>query len=155
MGCATDSMLKFADVYSKFFPPQVLVRDDGVVKLVNNEFHYVKSPNKNKSDLIILVGDYQGMTPEGQYELASKVLDVAKEFGVKKLFTLGGYGLGRAVKSPRVLGATTDIELVEEMAKYGITFIGPLLDISSGPILAEEESSANQHGGKDNGRDHY
>ena len=114
--------VKFADIYSKFFPPQVLVKDDGVVKLVNNEFHYVKSSTEKASDLIILVGDYQGMTPEGQYELASKVLDVANELGVKRIFTLGGYGMGRTVKKPRVLGATTDIELVKKMTEYGITF---------------------------------
>jgi uncharacterized protein (TIGR00162 family) len=113
---------KFADLYSKHFPPQVLVGDNGVVKLVNNEFHFVKSPNKNGNDLIILVGDYQGMTPEGQYELASKILDLAKEFGVKKIFTLGGYGLGRVVEYPRVLGATTNKDLVEDMKEYGITF---------------------------------
>jgi uncharacterized protein (TIGR00162 family) len=114
--------VKFADLYSKHFPPQVLVGDNGVVKLVNNEFHYVKSSNDSQKDLIILVGDYQGMTPEGQYELASKILEVAKEFGVKRIFTLGGYGIGRVVKSSRVLGATTDIELVEEMKDYGIVF---------------------------------
>lgn len=113
---------KFADLYSKHFPPQVLVGDNGVVKLVNNEFHFVKTSNKKGDDLIILVGDYQGMTPEGQYELASKVLELAKEFGVKKIFTLGGYGMGKVVEYPRVLGATTDEELVEEMKKYGITF---------------------------------
>ncbi|UCE73345.1 MAG: proteasome assembly chaperone family protein [Methanomassiliicoccales archaeon] len=114
--------VKFAALYSKHFPPQVLVGENGVAKLVNNEFHFVKSSDKAQKDLIILIGDYQGMTPEGQYELASKVLDVAKEFGVKKIFTLGGYGMGKVVKYPRVLGATTTDELVKEMMEYGITF---------------------------------
>lgn len=113
---------KFADLYSKHFPPQVLVGEDGVVKLVNNELYFVKSENKDSRDLIILVGDYQGMTPEGQYELANKVLDVAKEFDVKNIFTLGGYGMGKVVEYPRVLGATTNTKLVEEMQKFGITF---------------------------------
>ena len=114
--------VKFADLYSKHFPPQVLVGDDGVVKLVNNEFHYIKASDKDGRDLIILVGDYQGMTPEGQYELANKILDVAKEFNVTMIFTLGGYGMGKPVEYPRVLGATTNKELVKEMKKYGITF---------------------------------
>jgi uncharacterized protein (TIGR00162 family) len=113
---------KFADVYSKHFPPQVLVGDDGVAKLVNNELHFVKSQDSESSDMIILIGDYQGMTPDGQYELASKVLDVAKEFGVKRIFTLGGYGMGKVIKEPRVLGATTNVELVREMKEHGITF---------------------------------
>jgi uncharacterized protein (TIGR00162 family) len=113
---------KFADLYSKHFPPQVLVGEDGVAKLVNNELHFVKSQKKESSDLIILVGDYQGMTPDGQYELASKVLDVAKDFGVKMIFTLGGYGMGKVIKEPRVLGATTTSKLVEKMKEFGITF---------------------------------
>lgn len=113
---------KFADLFSKHFPPQVLVGDDGVVRLVNNELHYVKSSNTKGHDLIILIGDYQGMTPEGQYELANKMLEVAQDFGVKKIFTLGGYGTGKVIKTPRVLGATSDLELVEEMKNYGITF---------------------------------
>jgi uncharacterized protein (TIGR00162 family) len=113
---------KFADLYSKHFPPQVLVGDDGVAKLVNNELYFVKSENKDSSDLILLIGDYQGMTPDGQYELASKVLDVAKDFKVKMIFTLGGYGMGKVIKEPRVLGATTSNDLVERMKSYGITF---------------------------------
>lgn len=113
---------KFADVYSKHFPPQVLVGDDGVAKLVNNELFFIKAQDSESSDLIILIGDYQGMTPEGQYELASKVLDVAKEYGVKKIFTLGGYGMGKVINEPRVLGATTSNALVEEMKRHGITF---------------------------------
>lgn len=113
---------KFADVYSKHFPPQVLVGDDGVAKLVNNELYFIKKNNADSRDLIILVGDYQGMTPDGQYELASRVLDVAKEFGVTMIFTLGGYGMGKVIKEPRVLGATTSNELVKEMKSFGITF---------------------------------
>ena len=34
--------VKFAEIFSKYFPPQVLVQDDGQIKLVNNEMHYVK-----------------------------------------------------------------------------------------------------------------
>src|SRR5713226_2089488 len=65
--------VKFAEIYSKFFPPQVLVLEDGRVKLVNNEFHYVKRDGAGR-DLIIMTGDYQGLTPEGQYELSDFVL---------------------------------------------------------------------------------
>jgi len=34
--------VKFARSSRSYFPPQVLVQDDGQVKLVNNEMHYVK-----------------------------------------------------------------------------------------------------------------
>src|SRR5207253_74048 len=67
--------VKFAEIFSKYFPPQVLVQDDGQVKL-----------------------------------------------GVRRIFTLGGYGMGRMVTKPRVLGAATGADLVKEMEKYGVVF---------------------------------
>ena len=111
---------KFAEIYSKYFPPQVLVLDDGQIRLVQNELYYVKR-GKGK-DLIVLVGDYQGLTPDGQYELADFVLRELKKLGVRRLFTLGGYGMGRMVTKPRVLGAATDKALVTEMEGHGVVF---------------------------------
>jgi uncharacterized protein (TIGR00162 family) len=110
---------KFADIYSKYFPPQVLVNDEGITKLVNNELYYATA---KKQDIIFLTGDYQGLSPEGQYELSYEMLQMAKEFNVKTIYTLGGYGLGKMVKDPRVLGAATTKELVEEMKKVGVVF---------------------------------
>jgi hypothetical protein len=112
--------VKFAEIYSKFFPPQVLVLDDGQIRLVQNEMYYVKRDNGN--DLVVLVGDYQGLSPDGQYELADFVLKELKKLGVRKLFTLGGYGMGRMVAKPRVLGAATDAQLVKEMEGHGVVF---------------------------------
>jgi uncharacterized protein (TIGR00162 family) len=115
---------KFADIYSKHFPPQVIVNEEGLIKLVNNELFYFKSKEKKKSDLVFLVGDYQGLTPEGQYELSDFVLKTTKDYGVKQVFTLGGYGMGSMVSKPRVFGAATDEELINEMKKHGVVFAG-------------------------------
>ncbi len=112
--------IPFVEIYSKYLPPQVLIREDGTLYLVKNELYYYKNPHGR--DLIILVGDYQGMSAEGQYELSYKVLEIAKEFGTKLIFTLGGYGTGQLVEKPRVFGAATDKELVEELKKYGVYF---------------------------------
>lgn len=113
--------VKFAEMFSKFFPPQVLVNDSGTIRLVSNELYYVRRPD-SVNDIVIIVGDYQGLTPDGQYELSDKTLMIAKDLGVKRIFTLGGYGLGKMIEKPRVLGAATDTELVEEMKKFGVTF---------------------------------
>src|SRR5256885_4158286 len=109
--------VKFAEIFSKYFPPQVLVQEDGQVKLVNNEMHYVK--RGAGKDLVLITGDYQGLTPEGQYELSDFILRELKKLGVRRVFTLGGYWMGRIVTKPRVLGAATGIDLVKEMEKYG------------------------------------
>jgi uncharacterized protein (TIGR00162 family) len=113
--------VKFAEIFSKYFPPQVLVHDDGLVKLVSNEFYYVTRPD-SANDIVFLVGDYQGISPEGQYLLSDRVLAFISELGVQKVFTLGGYGVGKMIEKPRVLGAATDLDLVEEMRNLGVVF---------------------------------
>lgn len=113
--------VKFAEMFSKFFPPQVLVNDAGTIRLVSNEMYYVQRPDAN-NDIVIMTGDYQGLTPDGQYELSDKTLKIAKDLGVRRIYTLGGYGLGKMIEKPRVLGAATDIELVEDMKNFGVTF---------------------------------
>jgi uncharacterized protein (TIGR00162 family) len=112
---------KFADIVSKHFPPQVVIEENGVVRLVDNQLYYAKRDGSNQ-DLVILTGDYQGLTPEGQYELSDFILGVLKELSVKRIFTLGGYGIGRMIKKPRVLGAASDESLVKEMKELGVVF---------------------------------
>ncbi len=113
---------KFAEIYSKDFPPQVFINPDGTIELVKNEFYYWKAEEKDQRDLILLTGDYQGLSSRGQYELVERILDVCEELGVKELFTLGGYGLGHDISKPKVLCATTHKKLVKEMKKHGAVF---------------------------------
>jgi len=113
---------KFAELYSKDFPPQVFINSDGTIELVKNEFYYWKAKKENQRDLILLTGDYQGLSSRGQYELVERILDVCEELGVKELYTLGGYGLGHEISKPKVLCATTHKELVKEMKKHGAVF---------------------------------
>lgn len=113
---------KFAEIHSRYFPPQVLVLPDGTVRLVNNEMYYWKAKGKDQSDLVILIGDYQGLTADGQYALADTVLELALKLGVKEVYTLGGYGTGKIQEKPRVLGAATTEKLVKEMKKHGVVF---------------------------------
>ncbi len=111
---------KFADIYSKHFPPQVVVDDGGIIRLVGNQLHYVK--RKGGQDLVILVGDFQGLTPEGQYELSDFIMNTILDMNVKRIYTLGGYGVGRMIATPRVIGAATGDTLVKDMKKLGVVF---------------------------------
>ncbi len=111
---------KFAEIVSKHFPPQVVIEESGVIRLVDNQLYYSK--RKGKPDLVILTGDYQGLTPEGQYDLSDFILKELKQLNVKRIFTLGGYGIGRMIRKPRVLGAATEERLVKEMKELGVVF---------------------------------
>lgn len=112
---------KFANIYSKYFPPQVLIDDKGVIKLVRNELWYLK--RKEGNDLVFLLGDHQSVSSEGQYNLAHAILnEINRKFGIKRIFTLGGYGVGKLVDRPKVLGAATSTQLVDEFKPLGVVF---------------------------------
>ncbi len=110
---------KIMEIYSPHFPPQVLVMNDGTVRLVQNEVYAWKSENV---DLLLLVGDYQSATNMGHYMLTEAFLDIAQKFDVKRIYTLGGYGIGQLVEVQTVLGAVNDANLIEEMNGYGVEF---------------------------------
>lgn len=111
---------KIMEIYSPHFPPQVIVEDDGTIRLVRNEVYAYKS--KGKNDLLMLVGDHQSTSNEGHYELCSVFLDIAQEFKVKRIYALGGYGVGQLVDTDTVLGAANNIKLVKELKEYGVEF---------------------------------
>ncbi len=110
-----------ATIYSKFFPPQVYVSEEGLIRLVSNDLSYVKGKAGHR-DLLILGGDYQGISPEGQYELTHRVLDYCASLGVQEIYTLAGFAQGHVVEHPRVLGAATSAQRVTEMKKHGVVF---------------------------------
>ena len=113
---------KCIEIYSSNFPPQVLIDDDGIVNLVNNELYYFKGANKTR-DLLFLIGEYQGMDASGQYELCTELISLVKKLGVTTIYTLGGYGLGKLVPEPRVLGAATSQEIIDKFKQADVEFI--------------------------------
>lgn len=110
---------KVAEIHSVYFPPQVVARPDGTCRLVNNEVWRYRSPS---ATYLFLVGDCQSLTSEGHYALADRYLDCAERFGVTRLYTLGGYGVGHLVDEPRVLCAVTHPHLREAVEAAGGVF---------------------------------
>ena len=108
---------KFAEIYSPTFPPQVLVKEEGIIGNMINELYYLREVDEDNLDLIILVGNTQALTPEGQYLMCKDILDYVGKFDINRIFTLGGMATGQPVEIPKVLGAATheeDIELLKE-----------------------------------------
>src|SRR5512136_34244 len=112
---------KIIEIYSPHFPPQVLVKNDGTIKQVRNEIYAYKGKD-SETDMLLLIGDYQSATNEGHYELTGIFLDIAQEFGVKRIYALGGYGTGQFVDKPTVMGAANNTALVEEMKHNDVVF---------------------------------
>ncbi len=112
---------KFAEIYSKYLPPQVIVNEDGRVTLVKHDLYYRKGVDGQR-DLVLLTGDYQGLTPEGQYELSYRTIQLVKELNVELIFTLGGYGVIKLIEEPEVLGAVTSADLKPSLEEIGVNF---------------------------------
>ncbi|MEM2963493.1 MAG: proteasome assembly chaperone family protein [Candidatus Anstonellales archaeon] len=110
---------KIAELYSPHFPHQVIMQKNGVCRMLKNKFYLIKGKDR---DMIILTGDVQAITSEAQYEICGKILDYYAKLGGKEIFTLGGYGTGKAPEKPRVFAATTHKKLVQEFKKYGLIF---------------------------------
>jgi proteasome assembly chaperone (PAC2) family protein len=118
----------FAQLYSYGFPsiyygPSYLGAPSGVgvkmakgnvAELPSVEF-YILENKKNLSQDIIITRGYQAYNALNQYAVADKVTDLFTELHVKKVISLGAQVVEEGISS-----CATDLELLEEMYKYGI-----------------------------------
>jgi hypothetical protein len=110
---------KIGEIHSIYFPPQVVFDENGLVRLARNELYMYQCDG---NDLVFLVGDHQSTSSEGHYILADQYCEIAEELKVRRIYTLGGFGVGYLVNEPRVLGAINRAELREEIEAAGVTF---------------------------------
>jgi uncharacterized protein (TIGR00162 family) len=110
--------VKVAELSSIHFPPQVIIEPDGVARLARNEVYMSEGERR----IAFLVGDYQSASAEGHYLLAEAYLDIAERLGVRRIYTLGGYGVGHLVSEPRVLSAVNREELRPDVEAAGAEF---------------------------------
>jgi hypothetical protein len=83
---------RFATLNSDHLPHKVIMKKDGTLRVVNNRFYYIKSKKRGANDIVLLTGDDQPMTPEGQYEVNKKIVDFfMNELHGTFVYTIGGY----------------------------------------------------------------
>ena len=118
---------KLAELYSPHFPHHVVIEANGTLRPLRSEFYLARADG---NEMTILVGDVQPISPEGHHEMVECVLDLAEQFGVKRIFTLGGYATGRYPKAkPKVIGVG-DPKLLEEIRAHGV-----MVEEGGGPII--------------------
>jgi hypothetical protein len=108
----------FAEVFSPMFSPKVWLTDEGVVKLMKGEFYFWKNKGRG-TDLLLFSANEQPYSPEGQYELAEVVLQLAQKFEVQRVITMGGMATDKFTDQPKVYVGGTDGKLVKELESYG------------------------------------
>jgi hypothetical protein len=109
--------VKLAELYSPHFPYYVIVNKKGNVRLLRGEFYFWKN-EKGENDLILLTGDSQAQTIEGQYEVSDRILDFAEKHGVKTMFTMGGFRR-EAKEASKVMAVSNNPKLLRKASKAG------------------------------------
>ncbi|MEM3483006.1 MAG: PAC2 family protein [Candidatus Micrarchaeaceae archaeon] len=118
---------QFATLYSPHLPYIIIALADGSFRLVSDRFYYWKGKDR---DLVILVGDYQPASSEGQYEINEKIVEFFKSIGGNEIYTIGGYTAeDRYVQNPRVFGVTADAAMRKKLEKVNVIF-GALPNLS-------------------------
>jgi uncharacterized protein (TIGR00162 family) len=115
--------IKFATLYSPSFPHNVIMMNNGLARMISNRFYYIKKQGKMKNDLIVLTGDFQAITTEGQYEVNEKIVRFFKHLGGKMIYTIGGYNTSQSyIQNPKVFGVATNKKIVKELSTKKIIF---------------------------------
>ncbi|ABN07466.1 protein of unknown function DUF75 [Methanocorpusculum labreanum Z] len=112
------SAVKVAEITSTLFPPQMYLSEDAVLRMPRNEVFFAPG-SENSPAVLLLAGDCQSTTPEGHYILGNAYIRIFELLGVKRIYTLGGYGVGRMVETPRILAALSSSSLKEEVLFAG------------------------------------
>ncbi|MCL4435290.1 MAG: proteasome assembly chaperone family protein [Thaumarchaeota archaeon] len=112
----------FGVIYSHNFPPQAIIQPDGTVDIIKNELYYWRSKDSS-NDLILYTGDSQPITPDADYEVADRILELTRKMGAKKVYALAAYITGGFVKIPRVFAAATETTIIDDLKKYGVVLM--------------------------------
>lgn len=107
---------KFAEI--KYFH-NVLVYSNGIADLAPIRHKLYAS---KKHNLIICVGDAQPSIPEESLRLAQQIVEIAKEMGVERIFTMAAYP-NDFYDKPSVYGVFTDEESRKELTDLGVNIL--------------------------------
>jgi proteasome assembly chaperone (PAC2) family protein len=104
---------KFAEI--NYFQNTIIYKDS-LVELPSIRHRFFTVADR---DLIICVGDAQPSTSEEALRLAEKIIDLAINFNVKRIYTMAAYPSDYP-DNPTVYGIYTTLELREELESHGI-----------------------------------
>ncbi|MBI5229020.1 PAC2 family protein [Candidatus Micrarchaeota archaeon] len=107
---------RFATLYSPHFPNQVIALKSGRLRPFSFRFYHKRL---KKRDLVILRGDIQPLTVEGQYEVSAKVLDFFTKLSGREAIAMAGYALNKKIEKPAIYVASTNKLLLDKFLKLG------------------------------------
>ncbi|MBI2445987.1 PAC2 family protein [Candidatus Micrarchaeota archaeon] len=106
----------FATLYSPHFPNQVLALKSGRLRPFSMRFYYARL---KKRDLVLVRGDLQPLTVEGQYEVSAHLLSFFQSLGGTDVLAMAGYAVNPAPKVPSIYGFSTSKQLWADLHHAG------------------------------------
>src|SRR3989442_5234061 len=83
---------------------------------MKHEFYYWVNSDEAGNDLVLYTGDAQPILPEGAFRLSEAVVDLVERLGVGTLITVGAFITGRISDNPKVYGAASESDLLNEFS---------------------------------------
>ncbi len=124
----------FCKIYSPHFQAVSLTNESGGLRPPVNEL-YAANVQSAEHDLIILYGNTQAHSSDGQYELCDRILTVVRELGCQSVITIGGLKTEYPVASPSVYCTATDREILEKGIGLGAKQINGRVFGAAGVLL--------------------
>ena len=121
---------KFAEIMSHKFPNSVFVNEDNLVSLPQVDLYYKRTKN---ADLIILAGDVQPVDEASCYDFCNAVLDMFEKYKGNEIITIGGIGLQKIPKHPKLYITGNDPAAIKKYKFclreiYGV--VGPIIGVT-------------------------
>ncbi len=131
---------RIAMLYSPYLPHEVLTSESGEITMLSNSFYYAKANTGSKSrDIILVTGDTQPMSPEGQYTINEEIVSrFIKLFKGSEVYTFAGYNDGQSINKRRIFVAATGKDMIKSLKKDNLAFESTAASIwgSAGLVVA-------------------
>jgi len=121
---------KIIEITSNYFPHSVFVNENNLIDIPTLSIYHKRI---GKNDFLFLAGDVQPIDEPSCYEFCEATLDILQEFNGRELVTLGGIGLQKIPKKPKVYITGTNKTLIKSYPNvdskiYGV--VGPIIGVT-------------------------
>ncbi len=121
---------KIIDIHSNYFPHSVFINEKNLIDVPAISIYHV---NLNKQDFLFMAGDVQPIDEPSCYEFCEVVMNLLQEWKVKEIVTLGGIGLQKIPKKPKIYITGTNKIFIKTFEHtndkiYGV--VGPIIGVT-------------------------
>ncbi|MGM5480378.1 MAG: PAC2 family protein [Nanobdellota archaeon] len=123
---------RVAVFHSSSMPNSVFVNEHNRVQLPKIYLYHAQIKEQS---FLFLTGDAQPSQEQASYELAFELLSQLKEYGVKRIITIGGVGMNDLPQDPKLYVTGNHASFIDEFKKLGANpnvygVVGPIVGIS-------------------------